>query len=156
MGKAEVRTVLVPKWATVLLWLLVAAAMVATIYLLSGRAYLQERPTAADFVTMIRHGSSERLENVLSAVAPFVADVLFFLPFGALAFLALDRDGTSRGRTYTATILVGVAFALVLNAWQGSLPTRVTGWLDSIWNIAGCLAGAFVGHARKRVRIRFE
>ena len=156
MGKAEVHVVVVPKWVTVLLWLLVAAAMAGTIYALSGRAYVQERATVAEIVSMIRRGSSERPENVLATLAPMIADVLFFLPFGALAFLALDREGTPRTRTYAATILVGVAFALVLSAWQRTLPTRVTGWVDSMWNAAGCLAGAFVGHARKRIRIRFQ
>jgi len=36
------------------------------------------------------------------------------------------------------------------------LPTRVIAWQDVIWNAAGCMAGAALGHARKRVRVRFE
>ena len=156
MGKAEVRTLLVPKWATVLLWLLVAAGMVATIYALSGRAYVQERPTFAEVLTVLRRANTEPPGNIFALLAPILADVLFFLPCGALAFLALDGDGTSRARTYVATILVGAAFALVLHAWQQNLPTRVTGWPDAAWNIAGCLAGAMAGHARKRLRIRFD
>lgn len=156
MGKAEIAVVRVPKWATVLLWLALTAGMVALIYALSGRAYVQKRASIAEIVAMVRRGGSEQPVAILATVAPLIADILFFLPWGALAFLALDREGTSRSRTYLATAAVGVAFALVLAAWQRSLPTRVTGWVDAMWNATGCLLGAIAGHARKRMRIRFE
>ena len=133
MGKGEIRIIHVPRWVTVALWVLLSAAMAGVIYALSGRAYAQER----------------------ASVAAMIADILFFLPWGAVAFLALDRAGSSRARTYLLTLLVGVAFALALIAWQQTLPTQVTGWIDAIWNSAGCLAGAVAGHARKRMRIRF-
>jgi hypothetical protein len=148
VGKSEIVVVRVPRGITVVLWMAVSAAMVALIYALSGRAYVQDRATIIP----------EMGEPVaaLATSAPIVADILFFLPWGALAYLALDRENSSRLRTYIATMVVGAAFALVLTAWQRSLPTRVTGWIDAIWYAAGCLAGAAAGHARKRVRIRFE
>jgi len=45
---------------------------------------------------------------------------------------------------------------LGLVAWQTVLPTRVTGGLDAMWNALGCTAGAALGDARKRIRVRFE
>jgi hypothetical protein len=155
MGKAEIRTIRVPRWVTVVLLLLVSAAMGALIYALSGRAYTPERGTLVDVVAALRRGD-DRPVTVLAVAAPFIADILFFLPWGAIAFLAIDREGQPLSRSYSATVLVGVAFALSLAVWQRTLPTRVTGGFDVLWNAVGCLAGAIVGHMRKRVRIRFE
>jgi len=87
---------------------------------------------------------------------PGIADILFFMPWGALAFLSFDGGEQRRLRTYLLTLAVGVTFALGLVAWQSRLPTRVTGWEDAGWNMLGCLAGAVCGHLRKRVRVRFE
>ena len=134
VGKSEIRVIHVPRVVTVLLWLAVSAGMAALIYALSGKAYTQGR----------------------TSIAEIWADILFFLPWGALAFLALDRESAPRSRTYLATMVVGAAFALALTAWQRNLPTRVTGWMDAMWYAVGCLGGAIAGHTRKRVRIRFE
>ena len=148
MGKSEIVVIRVPRAITVVLWIAVSAAMVALIYALSGRAYVQDR-------AVLIPAMGEPVA-VLATAAPIVADILFFLPWGALGYLSLDRENSSRLRTYIATMVVGAAFALVLTAWQRNLPTRVTGWIDAMWYAAGCLAGAVAAHARKRVRIRFE
>jgi len=140
----------------VVVWLLVSAAMATLIYALSGRAYVQERATVAEVVEMVRKGGPEEPAAVLATTAPLIADILFFLPWGALAFLVFDRGSASRFRRYLVTTAVGAAFALGLVEWQQMLPTHVTGWVDGMWNIVGCFAGAIVGHARKRVRVRFE
>ncbi len=81
---------------------------------------------------------------VLAILAPAIGDILFFLPWGA------------RKSIYAATIALGVAFALALTAWQTMLPTRVTGGIDCFWGAVGCGAGAALGHARKRFRVRFD
>ena len=154
MGRAEVVTVRVPKWATFLLLLLVSAGMVAAIYLLSGHAYEPQRASPADFLLRLRRQAGKPL--LLAIIAPLIVDILFFVPWGALAFLGFDRAGRSRRRTYAVTMMVGAAFALGLFGWQVTLPTRVTGWVDAIWNVAGCFAGALLGHARKEMHIRFE
>jgi VanZ like family. len=138
---------------------MVTAAMAGTIFLLSGRATLRERMSVAEVVSLVRRYDQGSMGNVafLASVAPAIADALFFLPWGALAFLSFDaRNQTRRGRTYLLVLGLGVAFALVLAAWQDMLPTRVTGWDDVAWNTMGCLAGAAAAHLRKRVRIRFE
>jgi VanZ family protein len=36
------------------------------------------------------------------------------------------------------------------------LPTRVTSFGDTIFNFAGALIGASLGHLRRTVRIRFD
>ena len=95
-------------------------------------------------------------DALLATAAPVIADILFFVPWGGLAFLAFDGGEQHRLRTYLLTLAVGVTFALALVQWQGSLSTRVTGWDDAGWNTLGCLAGAVAGHLRKRIRIRFE
>ncbi len=147
MGKRETHVVHVPRWVTVLLLLAVSVAMVQAIHLLSGHAYLRESPFR--FV-------SATASSLLAILAPVIADALFFVPWGALAFLSLDRAAQPRQTTYFAVIALGVAFALGLVAWQTVLPTRVTGSLDAMWNAMGCTAGAALGHARKRIRVRFE
>ena len=50
-----------------------------------------------------------------------------------------------------------MAFALALVLWQYALlPTRVTTFGDTIFNLAGALIGASLGHVRRTVRIRFD
>ena len=155
MGKREIRTIRVPKAITIALLLLVSAAMAAFIYLLSGRAYATGRGSIAEILaTLASHPGLQPV--ILATLAPAIADILFFVPWGALAFLSIDRRGVPKMRVYLVTLLVGVAFALGLVAWQRTLPTRVTGRIDALWNAIGCLCGAFAGHLRKRMRIRFE
>jgi VanZ family protein len=151
MGKAEIRVIHVPRWLTVFAWLIVSAAMAGSVYLLSGHAYARETSFSA-IIAAIRTSTSA--SSVLAAIAPATADILFFVPWGALAFLSLDRN--RRRVTYAMTIALGVAFALALMEWQSMLPTRITKGIDALWNVAGCISGAVLAHARKRVRIRFE
>jgi VanZ family protein len=151
MGKSDIRILHVPRWLTVFAWLVVSAAMAGTVYLLSGHAYARETSFSA-IIAAIRTSTSA--SSVLAAIAPATADILFFVPWGALAFLSLDRN--RRRVTYAVTIALGVAFALALMEWQSVLPTRITKGIDALWNVAGCISGAVLAHARKRVRIRFE
>ncbi len=142
---------------TVLAWLAVSAAMAEAVRLLSGHAYAREVGIADILATLRRYDAgSTTAAAVLAAIAPAMVDILFFVPWGALAFLSLDHARWSRKATYTATMTLGVAFALGLLAWQQVLPTRITGGVDVVWNVVGCASGAALGHARKRVRIRFE
>jgi len=158
VGKPVIRTFHVPRWVTIVLLVAVSIAMAALIAFLSGRAYLRQQLTVADIVSLIHRYDRGALSNdaLLATMAQQIADVLFFMPWGVLAFLAFDGGEHRRLRTYLLTLAVGVTFALGLVAWQSALPTRVTGWEDAGWNMAGCLAGAVGGHLRKRVRVRFE
>jgi VanZ family protein len=153
MAKGEIRVIHVPRWLTVFLWLAVSAAMAGSVYLLSGRAYARDTSLSTIIASMRR---STSITSILAAIAPAATNVLFFVPWGAFAFLSLDTERHSRTVTYVAAILLGVAFALALVAWQTLLPTRITRGIDALWNVAGCAGGAMFAHGRKRVRIRFE
>ena len=157
MGKKEITVVQVPRWVTVLLWLGVSVAMAVAIYFLSGHTYRRES-SFTDIAAMLRRydQTPPTSSAILAIIAPAIGDILFFLPWGALAFLSLDGPNRSRKSIYGATVALGVAFALGLTAWQTVLPTRVTGGIDCLWGAVGCGAGAALGHARKRVRVRFD
>jgi hypothetical protein len=158
MAKRTIQTILVPRWATVVLLILLSAAMAGLIAMLSGRAYLRQRLTIPELVALVHRYDQGALSNdaLLATAAPGIADILFFMPWGALAFLAFDGGDGHRFRTYLLTFAVGLTFALGLVAWQSALPTRVTGWEDAGWNTFGCMAGAVAGHLRKRLRVRFD
>jgi hypothetical protein len=143
---------------TIVVLAAVSMAMAGLIAFLSGRAYLRQQLTVPDIVSLIHRYDRGALSNdaLLATMAPGIADILFFLPWGVLAFLSFDGGEGRRLRTYLLTLAVGATFALGLVAWQSALPTRVTGWEDAGWNMLGCLAGAVCGHLRKRVRVRFE
>jgi VanZ family protein len=154
MGKPGTRVVLVPRWATVLLLVLVSAAMALLILELSGRAYLHERTSIVEVLSLVRRYDRLTPTAFIAGIAPVIANVLFFVPWGALAFFAFDS--ARRAATYALTLAVGVAFACLLVAWQSALPTRITGWNDAAWNTVGCAVGAMAAHLRKQLRIRFE
>jgi hypothetical protein len=158
MGKPTIRTILVPRWVTVALLILLSGGMAGVIAMLSGRAYARQGLTTAEVIALVHRYDRGALSNdaVLATAAPAIADILFFIPWGALAFLAFDGGEGHRFRTYLLTLAVGLTFALGLVAWQSALPTRVTGWQDAGWNTFGCLAGAVAGHLRKRLRVRFD
>src|SRR6185436_20717758 len=78
-------------------------------------------------------------DAVLAFLMPILGNILLFVPWGFLAFLALDGR-TSRRWAYGATILGAVVFAAGLLLWQQSLPTRVTSLPDTIANGMGALA----------------
>lgn len=158
MGKKIIRTILVPRWVTVALLILLSIAMAGLIATLSGRAYLRQGLSVAEVVALLHRYDRGALSNdaLLATAAPGIADILFFIPWGALAFLAFDGGEGHRFRTYLLTLVVGLTFALGLVAWQSALPTRVTGWEDAGWNTFGCLLGAVAGYLRKRLRVRFD
>ena len=158
VGKATIRTILIPRWVTVALLVVLSVAMAALIAMLSGRAYQKRQLTIPEVVSLIHRYDRGAVSNdaILATAAPGIADILFFMPWGALAFLSLDGGEGHRLRTYLLTLAVGLTFALGLVAWQSALPTRVTGWEDAGWNTFGCLAGAVAGHLRKRLRVRFD
>ncbi|HSY50899.1 MAG TPA: hypothetical protein VLC46_18995 [Thermoanaerobaculia bacterium] len=158
MGKPDIRTVTVPRSVTIVLLAAVSIAMISLIAFLSGRAYLGQQLTIPQIVSFIHRydQGTVSVDALLATSAPGIADILFFMPWGVLAFLAFDGGEQHRTRTYLLTLAVGVTFALGLVEWQSALPTRVTGWEDAGWNMVGCLAGAIGGHLRKSVRVHFN
>jgi len=157
MGKAQIKVVRVPRAVTVLALVVLTAAMALLVFYLTGRAYLHERTSLVDIIAIIRRYDvgSVPPTALIANFAPVLTNILFFIPWGALAFLAFDRARWPRIVTYLVTLAVGAAFASVLVAWQTQLPTRVTGWTDAAWNLVGVAIGAIGGHLRKRVQVRF-
>ena len=158
MGKAQVRVILVPKWATGVLLVLTSAALLGLALFLSGKAYANDRPPGELIALAIARWQQgpDRFTRLIATLMPAIANAALFVPWGFLAFLLIDRKERPRIRTYLVTCLAALLFALAVIAWQAALPTRVTSWFDSVWNVAGALAGAALGHLRKSLRVRFE
>lgn len=156
MGKREVRVIVVPKRATVVMLLLTTAVMAASVWFLSGRAYANPAHATAELMARLVHAGTMPRDAVIAVVMPLAANALAFIPWGFLMFLAVDRPERPRSRAYAITVIAGVIFATAIELWQYVLPTRVTTLSDAIANGAGALAGAALGHMRKRVRVRFE
>ena len=156
MGRRELRVIVVRKWMTVILLIVVSAAMSAMLFYLSGKAVSTGREPLRDLLLrlMQRSGSVSR-NAVLASVMPSIAGMLFFVPWGFLMFLALDIPGR-RGRAYFFTIITGALFAIALQVWQSYLPTRVLALPDALANTSGAFLGAILGHVRKRVRVQFH
>jgi len=159
MGKRQVRVISVPKPVTVALLALISGLMVTLLYLLSGKAYAAAahpfREMLARFLGSSSRGPVSR-DAVLAFLMPVVANLLLFVPWGFLAFLALDSPARGRRITYAMTLMAAILFAVSMYVWQQFLPTRVTTLFDTLVNAAGALAGAALGHARKDVRVRFD
>ncbi|HVT45633.1 MAG TPA: VanZ family protein [Thermoanaerobaculia bacterium] len=159
MGRAEVRVVRVGKRTTVLLLLLVTAAIIALTLWMSGKAYTKVDPIPFREIRLLQQKLSEgpvAMPLVVALVMPTVLNVLIFTPWGLLMFIALDTVERPTNQSYLLTVLFAIAFSAGIEAWQYFLPTRVTDVNDVIANGIGAFAGAVLGHLRKRVRVSFE
>ena len=151
MGKRQVQAIVVRKAVTVALLLAVSAAMAALVWFLSGKAYAAETHPLREMLARLlgsRRGSLSR-DALLAFLMPVIGNMLLFVPWGFLAFVAFDSATRPRARTYAITITAAAVFALAMLLWQMALP-------DTISNGAGALAGAALGHARKSMRVRFD
>lgn len=158
MGKSRVHVVAVRKPVTVALLALVTASMIALLWLLSGKAYAAETHPMREMLAHLLGAKRSPVSRgvLLAFLMPVAANALLFVPWGFLAFVALDRPSRSRRVTYLITIIGAAVLAFTMVLWQQSLPTRVTSFPDTISNALGAFAGAALGHARKGVRIRFD
>jgi len=156
MGKPEVRVIAVPKAVTIALLVVVSVLMVALVWLLSGKTYAKQTHPILETVARIMQYRRISSDALLASLMPVIANILLFVPWGFLMFVALDRPTRPRPQSYVITCAAGIIFAMAVDVWQYSLPTRVTTMADSIANTIGALAGATLGHLRKRVRVRFE
>ena len=157
MGKREVRVIVIRRRVTVALLVVVSAAMLSLIGFLSGKTYSSETHAPAEELLALMQSRSGEDVHRLAAAMPLLADVIAFLPWGFLAFMAFDLQGRGRFRTYLLTSAAAMLFAIALVLWQYALlPTRVTTFADTIFNLAGALLGASLGHLRRSVRVRFD
>jgi VanZ family protein len=158
MGRRQVHVIRVRTPVTIALLAVTTAAIAALIYFLSGKAYAAEtHPIREILARLLGSGRGPVARDaVLAFLMPVIANILLFVPWGFLAFLATDGRTSSRGSAYTFTVLGAVAFAMAMVVWQETLPTRVTSLPDAFANGLGALAGAALGHARKGVHVRFD
>ena len=158
MGKRHVHVIPVKKPVTFALLAIVTAAMASLLYVLSGRAYAAERSPLLELTARVLGGGGVAVSRgtVLAFLMPVIANILLFVPWGFLAFVALDSPRRRRRTTYLLTIIGALVIAVAMSLWQELLPTRVTSMPDALANAAGALGGAALGHARKSLRVRFD
>jgi VanZ family protein len=158
MGKRQVHVIVVRKPVTIALLVLTMLAMAGLLYLLSGKAYAAETHPIRELLARLLGARREAVSRdaLLAFLMPVLANMFLFVPWGFLAFVALDSPSRRRVVTYAMTVIAAVVFALSLYIWQSYLPTRVTALPDTIANAAGAFAGAALGHVRKGVRVRFD
>ena len=152
------RDVVVKKPVTIALLLMATAAIIAITVWMAGRSYGTLNPTPFDDIRFLVHRLEVRpiSTHMLSVlVVPMIANVLLFMPWGFLTFITLYSMDRPTMQTYVLTILLGFSFSLGIEAWQYFLPSRVADINDVIWNTAGTILGALLGHARLRVRFEF-
>ena len=153
------REVNIGKPWTILMLVIVTAAIIAITVWMSGKSYSNLDPIPFDDIRyLIRRLAVRPISTHILAVlvVPMIANVLLFVPWGFLTFIALYTVDRPTLQTYVLTILLGFSFSLGIEGWQYFLPSRVADINDVIWNTTGVVLGAFLGHARLRVRFEFE
>lgn len=153
------REIIVPKTFTLIALGVVTLAIITITVWMAGRSYENFDPIPFSDLKHLAHRLAARpISTQLLAVIvmPVIANVLLFVPWGMLTFIALYNTERPTLQTYVLTILLGFSFSLGIEGWQYFLPSRVADINDVIWNTAGTVAGAFLGHARLRVRFEFD
>ncbi|MEA2571368.1 MAG: hypothetical protein QOI24_3369 [Acidobacteriota bacterium] len=156
---APVTTITIHRGITVVMLMLVTIAIVILTLWMSGKSYSKIDPVPFED---IRH-LAQRLEHrqiptqILAVIiVPIVANILLFVPWGFLLFLALHTEERPTVQIYVLTVLLGLTFTLGIEAYQYFLPSRVADINDVIYNTSGTLLGAMLGHLRERVRFEFD
>jgi glycopeptide antibiotics resistance protein len=145
-------------WTSLLL-LVVTFAIVAITVWMAGKSYENFDPIPfEDIRYLVKRLAARPISTHILAVivVPMIANVLLFVPWGFLTFIALYTIDRPTLQTYILTILLGFSFSLGIEAWQYFLPSRVADINDVIWNTTGAMLGALLGHARLRIRLEFE
>ncbi|HVG24440.1 MAG TPA: VanZ family protein [Thermoanaerobaculia bacterium] len=153
------REIIIPKWITVLLLTATTLAIVTITVWMAGKSYENFDPIPFDDLRYLAKRLNARpiSTHILAViVVPMIANVLLFVPWGFLAFIALYTVERPTLQTYVLTILLGFSFTLAIEAWQYFLPSRVADVNDVIWNTCGTIVGAVLGHARLRLRLEFD
>jgi VanZ family protein len=75
----------------------------------------------------------------------FVANLLGYIPLGALIFGAIVRSGGAAGPALSAAFVAGTALSFSMEMLQNFLPHRVASNIDLGLNATGALTGAALG-----------
>jgi glycopeptide antibiotics resistance protein len=152
------RDVVIRKPLTIALLMVATAAIIAITVWMAGKSYETLNPTPFDDIRFLARRLALRpiSTHVLAVlVVPMIANVLLFVPWGFLTFITFYSIERPTMQTYVLTILLGFSFSLAIEGYQYFLPSRVADINDVIWNTAGTILGALLGHARLRVRFEF-
>ncbi|WP_298835554.1 VanZ family protein [uncultured Piscinibacter sp.] len=76
-----------------------------------------------------------------------VANLVGYLPLGALVFGALVRVGQAPRRSALAAVVTGATLSFAMELLQNYLPRRVPSNIDLVLNTAGTACGAAIGMA---------
>jgi VanZ family protein len=126
---------------TPLLWVWIALIGYASLYPFTG--WRTGAPTPAlDWLVLPWPRVSLRFD--------VAANLLGYLPFGALLYAVLLRNGSSAARALGMTAFWGALLSLAMEELQHFLPQRVPSRLDWALNMLGTLAGALVAMALHR------
>ena len=153
------REVLIKKPVTLLLLVGVTLAITTITVWMGGKSYENFDPIPFDDLKNLaqRLGNRPISTHILAVIVmPMIANVLLFVPWGFLLFISLYTVDRPTLQTYILTILLAFSFSLGIEGWQYFLPSRVADINDVIWNTTGAILGAFLGHARLRVRFEFD
>ncbi len=152
-------TIVIRRPVTVLLLIAVTAGIVTMTLWISGKSYSKVDPIPFEDLRHLAHRIAHRpvSTRVLALIlVPIVENVLLFIPWGFLLFIALYTVERPTIQNYVLTILLGFTFSCLIEAWQYFLPTRVADINDIIWNSTGTFAGAVLAHLRMRLRFEFD
>jgi glycopeptide antibiotics resistance protein len=152
-------TIVVRRPFTILLLLIATVAIAAVTLWMSGKAYSKVDPIPFEDLRHLAHRLAHRpvSTRVLALIiVPLIANILLFMPWGFLMFIALYTVNRPTVQTYVLTVLLGLTLTCAIEATQYFLPSRVADVNDIIWNTVGTLAGAILAHLRLRLRFEFE
>ena len=153
------RSIAIRRPVTILLLLAVTASIAAVTVWTAGKSYSKVDPRPFDDLQLIvdRFGNRPMSTQLLAVlIVPIIGNILLFVPWGFLVFISLYTVDRPTVQTYVLTVLLGITFTLAIEGWQYFLPSRVVDVNDVIWNTAGTILGAVLGHMRLRVRFEFE
>jgi glycopeptide antibiotics resistance protein len=151
-------TITIKRPVTVVLLFVVTALIILTTVWMSGKSYTKVDPVPFEDIRHLTHRIASRpvSTHILAVmIVPIIANVLLFVPWGFLMFIALYGIERPTLQTYVLTVLLGFTFTCVIEGWQYFLPDRVADVNDIIWNTTGALLGAILGHMRERLRFEF-
>jgi glycopeptide antibiotics resistance protein len=74
----------------------------------------------------------------------FFLNILFFIPFGLLLRLLLEKFTNRYYLSFFITIMTGLFLTITIETLQSFLPVRYTSILDVLSNTLGTIAGAMI------------
>jgi glycopeptide antibiotics resistance protein len=157
---ASQKIITIRRPVTILLLLVVTAGIILITVWTSGKSYSKVDPVPFEDIRHLAKRLSSHSRHISThliavIVVPVVANILLFVPWGFLMFIALYTVERPTLQTYILTLLLGLTFTCAIEAWQYFLPSRVADVNDVIWNSVGTFGGAILGHLRERVRFEF-